>query len=207
MAADLIRDRDRAEARRSLPKVLSVAEVGTGFCRRPRSRAKAQDASPARPRAQRMHLPPGAALRQRLWGSELVALLRAAARTRERFLIVKGKGAAERLVPLTETARDAVKAYAAASRRPARAPGKGAGLVFRPNSQAGHLQPAGLRRDLKAVAGRGPARRQGQPACAPARLPSDLLQNGADLRVVQELLGHADIVDDAEQLPTSSTSA
>ena len=65
--------------------------------------------------------------------SELVALPRSAARTRDRFLVVRGKGAKERLVPLTEAARDAARAYLALWRSRRRRPAPG---CSRPTARA-----------------------------------------------------------------------
>jgi integrase len=151
---------------RSLPKVLSVAEVDR-LLAAARDLGEAQDAPPAaRLRAQRMHCLLELLYASGLRVSELVALPRAAAQTRERFLIVKGKGGRERLVPLTETARRqglrGRPREGRQGRRPLALPGRQRGRA--PDPAGLRPRPQGRRR------GGGPARRQGQPACAPARL-------------------------------------
>ncbi len=171
---------------RALPKVLSVAEVdrllgATKDCvdHAPDARAKAA--------AARLHCLLELLYATGLRVSELVALPRAAATTKERFLIVRGKGGRERLVPLTEAARGAMRAHLAAS------PGEGAWL-FPAESESGHLARQVFARDLKAVAGAAGIRADRiSPHVLRHAFASHLLQNGADLRVVQELLGHADI--------------
>src|SRR5215212_6030222 len=81
--------------------------------------------------------------------SELVALPKAAANARERFLIVKGKGGRERLVPLTEAARRTARTYLVALE----AAGKGGGpWLFPADSDSGHLTRQAFARDLKTVA-------------------------------------------------------
>ncbi len=123
--------------------------------------------------------------------SELVALPASAADLQGRFLTVRGKGERERLVPLNDRARAAMVAY----RRLARAAGKADDRWLFPSSgKSGHLTRQAFARDLKAHAiGLGLSADAVSPHVLRHAFASHLLHNGADLRAVQQLLGHADI--------------
>jgi integrase/recombinase XerD len=123
--------------------------------------------------------------------SELVALPLRAAKTRDRFLIVRGKGSKERLVPLTDAAREACRTYVAEREKAGRI---GDAWLFSADSESGHLTRQAFARDLKVVAAAAGLRADKvSPHVLRHAFASHLLQNGADLRVVQELLGHADV--------------
>jgi integrase/recombinase XerD len=176
---------------RAVPKVLSVQEVDR-LLATAREQAEVSDASPVQSlRAARMHCLLELLYASGLRVSELVALPGSAAKTKDRFLIVKGKGGRERLVPLTEAAREAARGYAAILDKSRRGGGP---WLFPADSEAGHLTRQAFARDLKAVAvAAGLRADKVSPHVLRHAFASHLLQNGADLRVVQELLGHADI--------------
>jgi len=119
--------------------------------------------------------------------SELIALPASAAAGDQTFLVVRGKGDKERLVPIGEAAREAVEQWRAA--RPGGSP-----WLFPSRAKGGHMtrQNVGLMlKDLAREAGLDPARLS--PHVLRHAFASHLLAHGADLRSVQKLLGHADI--------------
>jgi integrase/recombinase XerD len=112
------------------------------------------------------------------------------------MLVVRGKGDKERLVPLNEAAKAAMRGYAAlleqvgvrAQERPA------SKWLFPSFGEDGHLTRQHAARELKSLAGAAGLRAaQVSPHVLRHAFASHLLHNGADLRVVQTLLGHADI--------------
>ncbi|HXQ52553.1 MAG TPA: site-specific tyrosine recombinase XerD [Stellaceae bacterium] len=125
--------------------------------------------------------------------SELVGLPHAAARRDPRFLIVRGKGDKERLVPLGEPARAALADYLAV-RAHFLAEGATSPFLFPSRGRTGHLtreRCGQLVKELALRAGLDPARLS--PHVLRHAFASHLLDHGADLRSVQAMLGHADI--------------
>ncbi len=176
---------------RPLPKVVTVSAVDR-LLETARLSCEREDLTPAaRLKALRMRCLVEMLYATGLRVSELVALPLSAATTRERFLMVRGKGGKDRLVPLNEAARAAAGAYLEALRQAGAAESR---WLFPSDGEAGHLTRQAFGRDLKALgaaAGLSPAALS--PHVLRHAFASHLLQNGADLRVVQELLGHADI--------------
>ena len=126
--------------------------------------------------------------------SELLALPLAAVARDPAYLMVKGKGGKERLAPLNQTARTAVKAYL--ERRPVFLPKgqKANPWLFPSRGAEGRLTArrfAQLLDEAAIHAGIDPARVS--PHVLRHAFATHLLEGGADLRVVQTLLGHADI--------------
>ena len=181
---------------RGLPKVLSISDVD-----RMLTRAKEltqADASPQqRLRAMRLHCLLEVLYATGLRVSELVALPLSAARSDARLIVVRGKGNKERLVPLNEASRRAMADYLAAMqalKTDKQKNAAGSKWLFPSFGESGHLTRQHFARDLKELAGAsGLAPRLVSPHVLRHAFASHLLHNGADLRIVQTLLGHTDI--------------
>ena len=125
--------------------------------------------------------------------SELAGLPVAALSRDGRFLTVRGKGDKERLVPLSGPARAALDAWRKV-RQQLLKEGRTSRFMFPSRGAAGHITPARIAQLLKALApqaGINPARLS--PHVLRHAFASHLVDHGADLRSVQQMLGHADI--------------
>ena len=170
------------KARRPLPKALTVAEVDalfaaidTAFTGEAAVRARCQ-----------FEVLYAAGLRV----SELLGLPAAALRGAPRALHIRGKGGRERLVPLTDPARAAAAEWLTLrDARWGRNP-----WLFPSTGRGGRMTRArfwGLVKELALAAGVDPARVS--PHTLRHAFATHLLENGVDLRAIQEMLGHADI--------------
>jgi integrase/recombinase XerD len=130
--------------------------------------------------------------------TELVSLPAASVRGNPRMLMVTGKGGRDRMVPLSDTAREALAAWLAirdaaeAVRR--KAGGRPSPWLFPSRGKLGHLTRIGFYHALKKLAvaaGLDPSRIS--PHSLRHAFATHLLANGADLRAIQQLLGHADV--------------
>ena len=182
-------DLDPPRLGRPLPKILSRGEVGTLI-------GAASD-WPAE-EGVRLRLIVELLYATGLRVSELVGLPLAAVRRDPRFLVVRGKGGKERVVPLSEPARRALADYLEIRigfvPRAAAGSAKAERWLFPSRGGDGHLtrQRCGqLLKELALKAGIDPERLS--PHVLRHAFASHLLDGGADLRSVQQMLGHADI--------------
>ena len=126
--------------------------------------------------------------------SELVSLPLNAVTGERKMLLVRGKGGKERLVPLGTPAREAIKAYLTVREGFLPRLEKAQRFLFPSRGVEGHLtrrRVGQLMKDLAVQAGVDPARLS--PHVLRHAFASHLVAHGADLRSVQQLLGHADI--------------
>lgn len=171
----------RPGARRPLPKTLSHADVDRLFS------TVAERVVTPRPKPLDLRL---SALMELLYGSglrasELVSLPRNAIRADRPFLILRGKGERERLVPLSDQAR------AAAARWREHVPADSAWLFPSGKKHLSRVRLYQIVRALAAEAGISPDRIS--PHVLRHAFATHLLEGGADLRALQAMLGHADI--------------
>lgn len=175
---------DSPRRARALPKVLKEAEVDALL--------RAARLQPG-PEGTRL-----AALVEILYAtglrvSELVGLPLSAVRGEASVLIVRGKGAKERMVPMSDPARQALAAYRAVRRSfvPANRESK---WLFPSRGRKGHLTRQRFAQMLKQLAAEaGIDRARASPHVLRHAFASHLLAHGADLRSLQQMLGHADI--------------
>jgi len=177
---------------RPLPKVLSMGDVDRLLAAARAAAEDAQNSDRERLRAHRLLCLIELIYATGLRVSELLSLPRSAAARGVDVLLVRGKGDKERVVPLNEAAKRAMADYLAL--RQAQGEGQGSPWLFASFGESGHLTRQHFARELKALAAAAGLRGTPiSPHVLRHAFASHLLQNGADLRAVQLLLGHADI--------------
>lgn len=183
---------DSPKKGRPLPKTLSEEETGRLLEQAGEEARRAAPGTPERLSTQRLSTLLEVLYASGLRVSELVSLPVTVALRDERFFSVRGKGGKERIVPLSGTARQAVALWLAErARDPAAAE---SAWLFPASSESGYLPRQVFARELKGLAARaGIATAKISPHVLRHAFASHLLQNGADLRAVQQLLGHSDI--------------
>ena len=181
----------RPRFERPLPRILDAGEVNRMF-EAAEDRASSGDGGPTRNLAL-LELLYGSGLR----ASELVSLPRGAVRQGQPFLMVTGKGSRDRLVPISSRATEAVAKWLEL------APG---GSIWLFPSGKSHLSRVRLFQIVRSMAAdAGIAADRVSPHVLRHAFATHLLSGGADLRVLQSLLGHADIA--ATQIYTHVDSA
>ena len=169
----------RPRLERPLPRILDEAEVQRMF-EAAEDRASAGTSTAVRNLAL-LELLYGSGLR----ASELVTLPRNAVRKGQPFLILQGKGSKERLVPISSRAEAAVERWTE------HVPQASLWLFPRGKSHLSRVRLFQIVRQMSADAGISPERVS--PHVLRHAFATHLLSGGADLRVLQSLLGHADI--------------
>jgi integrase/recombinase XerD len=182
---------------RGLPKVLSIADVDRMLTRAKELTQASRGSALKQLRAMRLYCLLEVLYATGLRVSELVALPRSAARNDSRMIVVRGKGNKERLVPLNDASRRAMSDYLAEMETQTSDKAKAAAnskWLFPSFGESGHLTRQHFARDLKELAAAsGLSPRLVSPHVLRHAFASHLLHNGADLRIVQTLLGHTDI--------------
>lgn len=194
---------ERPRTERSLPKILSVEEVSSILSMAEKQANIEKGSFAKRYRSMRLFVLLELLYATGLRVSELVNLPATAAKTSSRFLGVTGKGAKDRLVPLSLKSIAAMQRFSdllqSNSKSGAKIPTgtqshKDSKWLFPASSQSGHLTRQAFARDLKSLAkDAGISANRISPHVLRHAFASHLLQNGADLRSVQILLGHSDI--------------
>jgi len=171
----------RPRSRRPLPRLLSHAEVESLFARA--EDEAASDRSDAVRLLTLLELLYGSGLR----ATELVSLPLAAVPRDAPFLAITGKGGQQRMVPVSNRARLVLSRWLALR-------AQGSRFLFPSRGKHGHLTRVRLFQLLRELAGRaGIPPEKLSPHVLRHAFATHLLEGGADLRVLQTLLGHADI--------------
>lgn len=189
--ADII---DSPKKTRPLPKIMSTDEVNKMLFAA-KNNAENTDQTPAKIQKYRRFY----CLLEILYAtglrvSELVGLRLGQVRLDEGMLFIKGKGGRERLVPLGYAALDILQDYLSYMKAQNVEISKAADYIFISRGALGHITRQGFAKELKLLAVKlSLDAAKISPHILRHAFASHLLANGADLRAVQQMLGHADI--------------
>lgn len=175
---------DSPRTGRSLPKYLSEDEINRLF--------KAVEELKS-PKKDRMKVLLEILYASGLRVSELISLPAATANVKENFLIIRGKGSKDRMVPLTDAAKQALKDWIPMRERTL-PKGRESRWLFPSKGKTGHLTREGFFEELKSLAIiAGIAAERVSPHVIRHSFASHLIAHNADLRTVQQMLGHSNI--------------
>lgn len=183
---------DSPKLGRPLPKVMSIEDVDQLISLAEHEAKNTKGTPTKKLRAARLFVLIEMLYATGLRVSELVSLPKTAANASGRFLTIVGKGNKERIVPISNKCKEAIALYI--SHMKAGHKGEQSKFLFPASSETGHYARQVFARDLKELALRANLdAAKISPHVMRHAFASHLLQNGADLRSVQQLLGHADI--------------
>lgn len=173
---------------RTLPTTLTTADVD-------RLLGQAEREAQEKPGALRMHCLVQMLYATGLRVTELVSLGADAVRGNPALILVRGKGDRERMVPMSDTARRSLQSWLAVrDALETKTADKKSPFLFPSRGKSGHLTRVAFYIALKELAARSGVDPSGiSPHVVRHAFATHLLENGADLRVIQTLLGHADI--------------
>jgi len=183
-------------ASRPLPKIMSEEEVANLLEFAAQSATKTGQSATSHRRSVRLHAIVELLYASGLRISELVSLPLRSVQSDPRLILIKGKGGRERLVPLSNQAREALVRWLDLRESPSgeKSQKKANPYLFPAASNSGFVARQLIARELKQLAqAAGIDAAKLSPHVLRHAFASHLLQNGADLRAVQQLLGHADI--------------
>ncbi|MER7012028.1 site-specific tyrosine recombinase XerD [Saccharopolyspora sp. NPDC000359] len=182
LAVDVAREVAPPSLPKRLPKALSIGDVGALL-----EHAGGDDAKGLRDRALlELLYSTGARI------SEAVGLDLDDVDRTDRTVRLDGKGGRQRLVPVGRPALEALDAYLVRARPALVARGRGSAAIF-VNSRGGRLSRQSAWNALKAAARRSGIGGDVSPHVLRHSFATHLMEGGADVRVVQELLGHASV--------------
>jgi len=186
-AADL----DSPRRRQTLPKIMTEAQVTQLLNKAAQEAANEKQSLSSRQRTVRLWTLVEMLYASGLRISELVSLPLNAVKGQPRLILIKGKGGRERLVPMSHKANDALIYWLDLRQR---SKYHLSHYLFPASSQTGYIARQVVARELKALAVRANIDPQSlSPHLLRHAFASHLLAHGADLRSLQQLLGHADI--------------